>query len=172
MNYILISLISLLFASCEKKITHPEEVGVHSFELLQNISTISKEKYKLSFWSKDEIKSHLKDSPFAECNRVGYDSSKETKAECLEILAQEVVEDFDRHYESIKKFGISNGIVWKDIKYIDYIYNSTEYGDLSELKGDVYFKYGSQRYSIRVNAIYDGRQYKFIEISNPYPYTE
>ena len=80
------------------------------------------------------------------------------------VLKEEWVNELERNYNKVKERAAKYGIIWNDIQYLDYVYEINEKRGIKTCEGKLYFKYKDDSFKIRTSSIFNGHEYKLIEI--------
>lgn len=84
------------------------------------------------------------------------------------MLEEEWINRIMDDYNQIKNNGASSGIIWQDILYLDFVYEMKDKEGLKAVEGRLYFKYNDKTYKVDISAIWDGKEYRIIEIEDLY----
>ena len=149
-------LITVSLISCSRgRILEPEKIGKQVFEMLKTISTYGKQDFIDNFLSVEEaIKISKK------LGRLG----NKTTSEAKEIRENNITKD----YNKIKESGVSSGIVWQKIEYLDFVYEILEIEGFKAVSGNLYFKYDGETFGVEVSAVWNRNEYRISNISNLY----
>ncbi|SES83469.1 hypothetical protein SAMN05444285_102221 [Draconibacterium orientale] len=155
---VIMLIIAVNLISCDsiKKATEPEDIGMYAFELLKTLSQTTKSDYVNSFLTIEEIRVLGK-------NEVVVTDS-DTRNELTSMPKEEWVEDIEDDYNELKQDGGENGIKWAEIEYLDFVYEMDNEGGIKVCEGELFFKYKEDSYSVDLAAIFDGTEYKLVEL--------
>jgi len=164
-SIILLFEILLFFSSCNNNdITEPEQIGKQVFKILKNLSVNSKAEYERNFLSIEKLVELKKNEHI-----VTEEKSNNKKNSKLKVERFNVIES---NYNNIKERAAIYGINWKDIEYLDFVYNVEKDNGLTKCRGKIFFKYDDKSFKIEVTSIYTGNEYKLVEIKNLFLYPE
>jgi hypothetical protein len=153
--------IALLFSSsCNNNVKKdPEKIGNEAFEIVHNISTDTQSDFLNYFISLEEYR------------ELGKNESLITDEQERNQLTSLTKEEYEKHhygmYNNIKENGAEYGIEWKEITYLDFVYEIENKNGLKKGLGKLYFKYGSDSYRIKVYFVFDGKEYRISKIKGP-----
>jgi len=156
-----IGLIALLFAfiSCSSnKVSEPEQIGKQVFEILKNISTDSRENYLKSFLSVEEIRA------LGKSEDAFIDES--LRNEMTSLLKEEWMSRMDSDYNRIKEKAARAGINWKEIKYLDFVYEIETEKGIKGCTGKLYFGFNDKSYNIETTSLWNGTEYRLMRITD------
>ena len=157
MKKIIFICIILILNSCSKTIIkEPNEIGMQVFSVLQKISVTSKNDYVNNFINIDEIRELGKNEKVITDEHFRNQFTQVLKADWENLILED--------YNQIKKNGIDYGINWKEIEYLDYIYEIRMKDGGKMCYGELYFKYKSDTYKIYTRSLFDGIGFKLIKI--------
>ncbi len=140
-----------------------EELADKTFRLLQKLDSISFEDYKKELASKEQVRlfltNNLKDNELLAREVKKLDKEFEKKQK----------EDFE-DLKNIKTLGIEDNIVWKDIIFSGFTYESIEsFGKDKIYDMFVYFSYKNKYYQASLRDFKkSNNQYLLLSISNLY----
>lgn len=136
-----------LFIACQnaKGVTKADDMGKFAFEILKKLDHTSKDDYLKIILTIEEIKE------FGENNadKIGERGKKQIDNLTAEDYNARMEGDFMRVKEEAEKYGI----VWNEIEYSDYTYETKEEDNMIGTRGNLLFKYNDTTYSIRVAAL-------------------
>ena len=151
-NGILITLIFIITSCSIHRIKKPEQIGEKAFYMLKNINSNSKQNYINNFISIKEI--HL----LAKNEKVV--KEEEEREQMYSLTNEEWMKNCEKNYKKIKEKGVRLKINWQKIQYIDFLYENK----IGLFEGALIFKCNDNSYIARINAIYDSKEYKLVEI--------
>ncbi len=152
-------LIAFTLNSCSnRRVTEPEQIGKKVFEILKTISTNSKQDYIDNFLSIEEIRELGKNEEVVK--------AESTRNKMTSMLKEKWIDRITGDYNHVKKKGASSGIVWQEIKYLDFVYEIKEEEGLKGTEGELYFKHNDDTYRIEISAIWNGNEYQITEIED------
>ena len=152
-------LVTIALSSCSNgTVTEPDKIGKQVFEILETISSKRKQDYVDNFLSIEEIRELGKNEEVVKEER--------TRNKMTSMLKEEWIEDITKDYNQIKEEGASSGIVWQEIQYLDFVYEIKDKNGLKGAEGELYFKYDEGTFKVEVTAIWNGREYRIIEIED------
>lgn len=152
----LIIAVNLISCDSTKKATEPEDIGMYAFELLKTLSQTTKSDYVNSFLTIEEIRELGKNEVVV--------TDPNTRNELTSMPKEEWVEDIEDDYNELKQDGGENGIKWAEIEYLDFVYEMDNEGGIKVCEGELFFKYKEDSYSVDLAAIFDGTEYKLVEL--------
>ncbi len=159
--FTLFLLFTIALSSCSNgRLTEPEQIGKDVFEILKTISTSGKQDYIDNFLSIEEIRELGKNEEVVK--------EESTRNEMTLMLKEKWIDTITIDYNQIKEKGASSGIVWQDIKYLDFVYEIKDKDGLKVAGGELYFKYNEETYKVEISAIWNGKEYRIIEIEDLY----
>lgn len=159
-----LSLIMLLAAgifwvSCNNtKLSNPENVGPHVFEILKQLNTETQDSYASKFLSVAEIKeiSQKKDVV----------SSEETKKEMIELQEGPWLNRIYKDFNEIKSFANNSSIDWPKIEYSGWSFETLDFDGVQACRGDLYFISGGRTYLLEIYSVYNGEEYRLVEVED------
>ena len=153
--------ITIISISCSNtKIKEPEQIGKQVFEILKKMNTDNKQLYINNFITIEEIRE------LAKKEKVITDES--TRNEMSSIRKEEWLEEIEWSYNAIKKEAIEYGISWQNIEYLDFVYEIDTSDGMKICEGELFIKYNNNIYKFETISIFDGNEYKLIEIDGVY----
>lgn len=149
---IFIFILTCIISCTSKKPTTVQLVGKHTFELLQNMETISQEEFNKYFISLEELREFVKDTVVAETFRNAIMKvSPETHNTRLELS-----------YQMIKETGETYAIDWNAIEFKEYMYQTKLHEGFDFHNGYVVFTHNKKEYVANIiSLMYDGKQRLF-----------
>ena len=150
---------SILFIACQntRGVENAEDMGKYAFDILKKIDNTSKEAYLKTIFTIEEVKEFGK----THAEEIGERAQKE--------IASLTVEDYngrmERDYKKIKNITANDSIVWKNIEYSDYTYETKLEDGMKGTRGELFFKYNDTDYSIRVSALNVDEVYTLVRLS-------
>ena len=154
-----ISLITIALSSClNMNMTEPEQIGDHVFEILKSISTNGRKDYMDNFLSIREIRELG--------NNKEVVKKESTRNKMTSMPKDKWVDRITQDYNQIKEKGASSGMIWQEIEYLDFVYELEEKNGLKGMEGELYFKYDEEIFKIEISAIWNGKEYRIIEIED------
>lgn len=155
-----ILLITLAYiSSCNsKRLTEPEHVGNKVFGVLESISIKSKKEYLKNFLSIEKLRELAKNEKIVTEEKARNRLTSITKTEWEDRI-------FD-DYNNFKENGIAYEINWKNIEYLDFIYETKDFDGIKTLEGYIYFKHLDNSFRISIIAFWIGAEYKIVEIDD------
>ncbi|MCU4166684.1 hypothetical protein [Carboxylicivirga caseinilyticus] len=157
---VIVTLIAVNLVSCDsyKKMNEPEDVGMYAFKLLNSLSQTTKSDYVNSFLTIEELRELGKNEEVI--------TDPEARNHITSIKKKEWVEDIENDYNKLKQDGGKNGIKWTNIEYLDFVYELNIEGGGTVCEGELFFKYKDYSYSVDLTAVFDGNEYKIIELDD------
>jgi hypothetical protein len=164
-NYIYLFMVSLLilnFFSCntEPVTVEPDQIGRQVFEILKELNVKTKAEYLENFMSIEELR--------AMAQNMELPLETNLRNELTNMLKMEFEEQMEKDYNQIKEDAASEGIVWQNIEYLDYVYEKEVDRGLEGTTGKLFFKYENYSYKVDVTTLFDGNEYRLLEIEDFY----
>jgi hypothetical protein len=159
---VIMLIIAVNLISCDsiKKATEPEDIGMYAFELLKTLSQTSKSDYVNNFLTIEELRELAKNEEVV--------TDPYILNEFTSMLKQEWVEDIEDDYGDLKQDGGEYGIKWAEIEYLDFVYEMNNEGGIKFCEGELFFEFKEDLYSVELAAIFDGTEYKLVELDYLY----
>ena len=156
--FVLSILLIFILGACTDNTTtkEPDQIGHVVFEMLKKLSTGSKQEFVQDFLSVEEMRKMAKDKELVKNEGI--------RNKITSTLKEEWNVNIEKLYNSLKEDGAAYGIEWNDIKYLDYIYKIEQNDGLNTCEGKLYFKYNDKSYNVKTGSIFDGNEYKLVEI--------
>ena len=189
-KYFLLSVIvtGLLFScsNSKSKIKDPEDIGKYVFELLKKINKTTKVEYLDKFIAPIEIIEIYAGGDIDSIKNVIIEEERmdlveweEGLTEALEKIRNKRNKIIEKDFNYLKGDAGKLGIVWEEIKYLDYTYEiKTEnyiYGErLSDKKvpkicvSKLYLKYKDIPFYVEIESLYVNNNYELYEIRGLY----
>jgi hypothetical protein len=152
---VLIATMIALTSCSTGSINEPEQIGKQVFEILKNISTDSKESYISKYISIEEIRALGKNE------EVVKDEGKRNFM--TSMLKEKWISSIERDYNRIKE---NSGINWKNIEYLDFVYELKDKEGMKVCEGELYFKFNEKSFKIETSSLWNGKEYKLVEVEH------
>ena len=140
---ILIIILSAIYfvSSCESNFKNsPRNTGGHVFEILKSLDTLDEASFRSHFTSFAIFKESLEEFSFEE----------NLKQKLRAMDSTEYNSELNKTYQRIVREAENNYIRWANIEYVYYEYNFGENEGVTGYFGDLYFKYHTQLFKIRI----------------------
>ena len=142
-----------------QELIEPEEIGIQVFEILKNITTSSKKEFYGNYISIESLHEMCKNKGLLTDNRA--------REVFSEMTSKEWEEHLEKDYINIKRTGGTNGIKWKDIEYLDYVYRLDKKLGITEVYGEMFFQFKNENYSIISRSLFYQNKYQINRIYPP-----
>lgn len=138
----------------------PEQIGKQVFAMLKNLdSDNSQTDYLENFLSTKEI------------NVLGTDQqivkSEKTRQIMTSMTKEKWQRRLERSYDRVKEKGKKFKIIWKNIKYIDFVCQIKEQEGIKGCEGDLRFKANGILFAMEIVSIFNGHEYRLIRTKAP-----
>lgn len=157
---IVVTIIIINIFSCVsiKKQKEPEDIGLYAFNILKNLSQTIKSDYVNSFLTIEDIRELGRNEEIA--------ISQDTRNDLTSIKKEEWNDDIESDFNELKQDAGEIGLKWTDIEYLDFVYEIEEEDGISICEGELFFKYNEISFSVDVTAVFNGEEYKLIELDS------
>lgn len=160
LQYIFILLMtSTFFIACQNSrgVEKAEDMGKYTFDILKKMDNVSKDDYLKAVFTIEEIKEFGK----THAEKIGVKNTKEIANLTTEEYNGRMERDFNRIKEAEKKYSI----VWNNIEYSDYTFETREENNMNGTRGNILFKHNDLNYSMRVSALNIDGTYTLIRLA-------
>ena len=157
---VLIATMIALTSCSTGSINEPEQIGKQVFEILKNISTNSKESYISKFISIEEIRALGKNEEVVK--------DEGTRNQMTSMLKEKWISGIERGYNRIKEKAGKSGVNWKNIEYLDFVYELKDKNGMKVCEGELYFKFNEKSFKIETSSLWNGKEYKLIDVEDLY----
>ena len=154
---VILIVVNLFSCTSIKKVQEPEDVGLYAFNLLKSLNQTTKADYVNRFLTIEEIRELAKNEEIV--------TNQETRNEFKSIKKDEWIGDIEDDYYELKQDGGENGIKWSEVEYLDFVYELEDKDGITGCEGELFFKYKDVSYSVDLLAIYNGVEYKLVELN-------
>jgi len=154
-----IALTAILFVACQNGsgVEKAEDMGKYAFDILKKFDNTSKEDYIKTIFTIEEVKEFGKKN----ADIISEQGKKEIANLTVEEYNGRMERDFNRIQQETKDFNI----VWSEIEYSDYTYESREQDNIKGTRGDLIFKHNDITYTIKISALLVDNTYTLIRIN-------
>lgn len=134
-----------IFSACESTYVSHRNVGKHVFQILQTLDTLPRETFRKHFIAFDQLKSMIKNIK----------EGKKLIPRVAEMDTEAYDSDIDDIYDLTKIDAENNYILWKDIEFVDYKYQTTRNRSMTLNFGTLYFKNNQENFHINIYWLTD-----------------
>ncbi len=160
LKMLIVAVIFALSACSTNSVKEPKQIGKQVFGILKNISSSSKDNYISNFLSIEEIRELGKNEEVVK--------DADTRNELTSMLKEKYISSIEKDYNRIKEKGGKSGINWNEIQYLDFVYEIKDKKGIKGCEGELYFKFNDKSFKIEVETIFNGTEYRLVEIEDLY----
>jgi hypothetical protein len=153
--------IILSICSCsDPLLKEPEQVGEKVYQIAKRLNTQSKEEYIKFFLTVEEMRELGKNEELITEENIRNYLTSMSKDNWNQIVFKE--------YDHIISRGKEYKIDWAEIEYSDYTFKIDKEDGFKSSTGKLYFKDQENSYYLETVAIWNGIEYKIVEINGIY----
>lgn len=162
----LFALAFIVLTACgpSSRVSEPEDVSDQVMDILEDLDDMSKEDFKEHFLTLDEMKDLAEDEEVI--------TESELRKAIKKRKESDYNEDIEKGFSRIIERGSELGIKWSEIEFVDFEYEVEKRGGMKACGGNVIFKSGGKKFSVRSMSVYDGSGYCLMQISSPRKYRD
>ncbi len=138
--YFLLICLSLsgIFSACESNYVSHANVGKHVFSVLKTLDTLPRETFRKNFIAFEQLKNMI--------NTIK--EGEKLIPKIAQMTSEAYNSDINYIFDNISVEGTNNYILWKNIEFVEYTYQTTRNRSMTLNFGTLFFKNNQENFKI------------------------